>query len=104
MGCKAQAFVILSEWNERKIHTTCCHFEWALRAKNPKKFKARFKFVDTSLRSVWQEITKYDKNIAKYDKNIAKYDKNIAKYDKMSQLEFKILKTNFRNLEKEFKI
>ena len=33
------------------------------------------RFLDTSLRSVWQEIVKYDNKIAKYDE-IYQYDKD----------------------------
>ena len=42
---------------ENSVWQRTCHFEWVKRAKNPrlKGVILHFKFVDTSLRSVWQQ-------------------------------------------------
>ena len=82
-----------SVWQIIKVWQGFCHFERSALAQSEKsirmlntlwiygyfaflrKLSMTMRFLDTSLRSVWQEIAKYDKKIAKYDE-IYQYDKN----------------------------
>ena len=51
-------------------HAVLSFWAFCKKAKNPKKFKAHFKFMDTSLRSVWQKFKIFSFIQSQYDKTI----------------------------------
>ena len=55
-------------------HAVLSFWAFCKKAKNPKKFKAHFKFMDTSLRSVWQKFKIFSFIQSQYDKT-SRYDR-----------------------------
>ena len=72
--CKKATQRVARRSHSKKIHTTFVILSdskkstlllsyWAL-AKNPKKFKTHFKFMDTSPKAQYDKTSQYDKKIA----------------------------------------